>query len=424
MKTTKKLLVLLLTALLICVSVFTATASVIPPVTETYAGETVLIDFSYDNIAGIHGTFTTTGDDIIESIEIVPDSDFTGTQNNNVIAFYKDSADKFVANIKVVVKADAKKGDECKVVFEYETTENGKLPTTPSYEYEEAIIKIVLDYTELDKQLDDAKTYEGKEDKYTADSWDAFIKAWEAAKKAHTDAKIQKEVDDAAKALKDAIAALELKPVAPALDYTELVNQMNRAESYVPNKDKYTEDSWEAMQKAWDEAKALYNNANTQDEIDAAAAKLKAAIDALQLKPVESELDYTELVAQMDRANALDESLYTAKSWADMKAAWDEAIALYGKANTQDEIDAAAAKLKAAIDALELKPTDEPIVEPEEPTPEDPGNGGGGGGGGAAGPSPETEGVGMLLPLFLIIAALVVLFVYASKRKTDKATSK
>ena len=73
MKTTKKLLVLLLTALLICVSVFTATASVIPPVTETYAGETVLIDFSYDNIAGIHGTFTTTGDDIIKSIEIVPD---------------------------------------------------------------------------------------------------------------------------------------------------------------------------------------------------------------------------------------------------------------------------------------------------------------------------------------------------------------
>ena len=111
MKTTKKLLVLLLTALLICVSVFTATASVIPPVTETYAGETVTIDFSYDNIAGIHGTFTTTGDDIIESIEIVPDSDFTGTQKNNVIAFFADAAQNFFAQIKFVIKDSSKKGD-------------------------------------------------------------------------------------------------------------------------------------------------------------------------------------------------------------------------------------------------------------------------------------------------------------------------
>ena len=488
MKSVRKLLVLLLTALLICASIFTAVASVIPPVTETYAGKTVAIDFSYDNIAGIHGTFTTSGDDIIESIKIVPDSAFTGTQKNNVIAFFADSAQKFVANIEVVVKASAKKGDECKVVFEYETTANGKLPTTPSYKYEEAIIKIVLDYTELDKQINNAKNYEGKEDKYTTDSWNAFIKAWDAAKKARTDAKTQKEVDDAAKALKNAIAALELKPVVPALNYEELKAQMDRAsereeslytaESWAKMKEAwdeaialygnantqdeinaaaaklkaaidalelkpvvselnyeelkaqmdrasereesiYTAESWAKMKEAWDEAIALYGNANTQDEIDAAAAKLKAAIDALELKPVVSELNYEELKAEMERANLLDESLYTAESWAEMKEAWDKANALYGNANTQDEIDAAAAALKSGIDNLELKPTDEP-VQPEEPEEDDK-------------PveddkgedldSPATEGVIMLLPLFLIIAALVVLFVYSSKRKTE-STSK
>ena len=467
MKTMKKVLVLFLTALLICTSIFTATASVIPPVTETEAGKTVTIDFSYDNIAGIHGTFTTSGDDIIEEITITPDSAFTGTQKDNVIAFFADTAQKFVAQIKVVVKDSAKKGDECKVTFEYETTENGKLPTTPSYEYEEAIIKIVLDYTELDKQL--ASADELVEDKYTTDSWDAFVKAWDAAKKARTDATTQKEVDDAAKALKDAIAALKLKPVTPdepELDYTELKAQMDRAEGYVPNKDKYTDESWEAMVKAWDEAKALYNNANTQDEINAAAKKLKEAIDALELKPVVSELNYTELKAQIDRANGLEEGLYTAESWATMKTAWDKAIALYGNAKTQDEIDAAAAELKAAIDALELKPEDitpvdyEKLLELID----------------AAGEldeddytaeswkkfeaalekamaalsattqeevdaafdelkeamenlevkqgetdieSPVTEGVMMILPIFLVIAALVVLFVYVSKRKVE-----
>lgn len=471
MKTMKKVLVLFLTALLICTSIFAATASVIPPVTETEAGETVTVDFSYNNIAGIFGTFSTTGDDIVEKITITPDSDFAGTQKDNVIAYYSDAAENFVAQIKIVLKANAKKGDECKVTFKYETTVDGKMPTTPVYEYEEAIIKIVLDYTELDKQLADAKTYEGKEDKYTEDTWGAFIKAWDAAKKARTDATTQKEVDDAAKALKDAIAALKEKPVTPdepELDYTQLKAQMDRAETYIPNKDKYTDDSWATMQNAWDEAKALYNNANTQDEIDAAAKKLKEAIDALKLKPIVSDLDYTELKAQIDRANTLEEDLYTAESWADMKEAWDKALALYGKAQSQDEIDAAANALKAAIDALKLKPEDVTSVDYEKlmelidlagelneddytaeswkkfeaalekamaalsattqeevdaafdelkeamenlevkqndsETDKE---------------SPATEGVMMILPIFLLIAALVVLFVYVSKRKVE-----
>lgn len=466
MKTMKKVFVLLLSVLLISATFVTAFASVVPATTETEAGETVTVKFNYDNIAGIRGTFTTTGDDIIKSIEIVPDSGFAGTQKNNVIAYYADSAQNFVADIKVVLKDTAKKGDECKITFEYETTTDGKLPTTPDYKYDYATIKIVLDYTELNKQLADAKTYENKEDKYTTDSWDAFSKAWDNAKKALTEATTQKEVDDAAKALKEAIAALKEKPVAPALDYTELKAQMDRAEGYVANKDKYTDDSWKAMQDAWDEAKAIYNKAQNQDQIDAAAKKLKDKIDSLELKPVESELDYTELKAQIDRANDLDESLYTAESWAEMKAAWDNALAIYGKANTQDEIDAAAKALKEAIDALELKPEDITPVDYEElrelidvanglnaddytakswakfeaalekaiaalsadnqddvdaafaelkaameglklkDTETDT-------------ESPATEEVLMILPLFLIIAALVVLFVYVSKKKVE-----
>ncbi len=470
MKTMKKVFVLLLSVLLISTTFVTAFASVAPAATETEAGKTVTVKFNYDNIAGIRGTFATIGDDIIESIEIVPNGNFTGSQKNRVIAYFADSAQNFVADIKVVLKNTAKKGDECKIAFEYETTTDGKLPTTPDYKYDYATIKIVLDYTELNKQLTEAKTYENKEDKYTTDSWDTFVKAWEAAKKALNDATTQKEVDDAAKALKDAIAALKLKPVTPdepKLDYTELEAQMDRAEGYVANKDKYTDDSWKAMQDAWDEAKAIYNKAQNQDQIKAAAKKLKDKIDSLELKPVESELDYTELKAQIDKANGLDESIYTAESWAKMKEAWDNALAIYGKANTRDEIDAATKALKEAIDALELKPEDITPVEPVDyeelrelidvanglnaddytakswakfeaalekaiaalsadnqddvdaafaelkdameslkvkDTETDT-------------ESPATEEVLMMLPLFLVIAALVVLFVYVSKKK-------
>jgi hypothetical protein len=182
-----------------------------------------------------------------------------------------------------------------------------------------------LDYTELDKQLADAKTYEGKEDKYTTDSWDAFVKAWEAGKKAREEATTQKELDDAAKALKDAIAALKEKPTTPA----------------------------------------------------------------------ETKLDYTELEKLIKKAGKLKEKRYTPESWANMLQVLADAKALICNAETQEEIDAMVDSLAAAIDAL--VPVDK---------------------------SPSTEGVVMLLPLFLIIAALVVLFVYASKRKTDKATSK
>ncbi len=68
----------------------------------------------------------------------------------------------------------------------------------------------------------------------------------------------------------------------------------------------------------------------------------------------EEGIDYSALLAQIERADALTESDYTADSWAAMKEVYDRAVALIGNAETQQEVDELAEELTAAIDALVL----------------------------------------------------------------------
>ena len=134
------------------------------------------------------------------------------------------------------------------------------------------------------------------------------------------------------------------------LDYSFLRYEIDRASDL--NEDEYTEDSWAAMEEELVLAIQLDGNADTQEEIDAATAALKAAIDAL-VKKTPVELDYSELQAQVDRVADLNELEYTKGSWDAMIEALNAANALLpDNAETQDQIDDAAAALKAAIDAL------------------------------------------------------------------------
>ncbi|MBR2448274.1 MAG: FIVAR domain-containing protein [Clostridia bacterium] len=459
MKTMKKVFVLLLSVLLISTTFVTAFASVAPAATETKAGEIVTVEFSYDNIAGIYGTFTISGDEIIKDTVFTASSSFAGNYNekDGIIAYYADNAQKFVATLKVLITDTAVAGQEAKITLKYETTVDGKLPTTPDYKYDYATIKIGVDYTELNKQiaiaegldentyteeswkaLEDAlkaakeaknstsqdvvdaaakaleKAIEGlkvkpevkvdytelnkqiaiaeglDESKYTEESWKKLEDALKAAKEAKNSTS-QDVVDKAAKDLADAIAALEKKPVV-LVDYTELNAQIDAAEKL--NKEDYTEESWKALEDALKAAKDA-RNSDSQDVVDAAAKALKEAIDALELKPEDiTPVDYEELRELIDVANGLNAEDYTPESWAKFEAALEKAIAALS-ADNQDDVDAAFAELKAAMEGLELKDTE---TDTE---------------------SPATEEVLMILPLFLIIAALVVLFVYVSKKKVE-----
>ena len=460
MKTMKKVFVLLLSVLLISTTFVTAFASVAPAATETKAGEIVTVEFTYDNIAGIYGTFTISGDAIIKDTVFTASSGFLGNYNkkDGIIAYYADNAQKFVATLKVLITDTAVAGQEAKITLKYETTVDGKLPTTPDYKYDYATIKIGVDYTELNKQiaiaegldentyteeswkaLEDAlkaakeaknstsqdvvdaaakaleKAIEGLKvkpevkvdytelnkqiaiaagldgSKYTEESWKKLEDALKAAKEAKNSTS-QDVVDKAAKDLADAIAALEKKPVV-LVDYTELNAQIDAAEKL--NKEDYTEESWKALEDALKDAKDA-KNSDSQDVVDAAAKALKDAIAALETKPEDitpvEPVDYEELRELIDVANGLNADDYTAKSWAKFEAALEKAIAALS-ADNQDDVDAAYAELEEAMESLKVKDTE---TDTE---------------------SPATEEVLMILPLFLIIAALVVLFVYVSKKK-------
>ncbi len=195
-----------------------------------------------------------------------------------------------------------------------------------------ALVK--MDYSELNAQIEAAEAL--TEAEYTTDSWTALAEALAAAKDALT-SKDQAVVDAAAKALKDAIAALV------KVDYSELNAQISAAEALTEAE--YSADSWTALQTALTAAKAALT-ARDQATIDAAAAALKSAIESAV------KLDYSELKAQIEAAEALVEEDYTEESWKalqDALAAAKEALT----ARDQATIDAAAAALKAAIESME-----------------------------------------------------------------------
>ncbi len=134
-----------------------------------------------------------------------------------------------------------------------------------------------VNYDELNKQITIAQALD--ENKYTEDSWDVLEKALEKAIEARN-ATTQSAVDAATKELTDAIAALKEKPAA-TVDYTELNKQITTAQAL--DKNKYTKDSWDALEKALEKAIEA-RSATTQSAVDAATKELTDAIAALKLK--------------------------------------------------------------------------------------------------------------------------------------------
>lgn len=346
MKYMKKLFVLLLAVLLINSMIIPCFASVVPATTEAKVGETVTVTFNYDNIAGIRGTLSVSGDDIVDSIAVEVGNGFEGiySETNRILAYFAAKPADFTFKLIVKLKDTAVAGNECKIDFQYETTVDGKMSSTPNYQYESATITIVVDFDELNRQITIAESLH--KESYTEESWkvlqDALEKAIEARKSTS-----QTEVDGAAKALRDAIAALVLKP--NAIDYVELNRQIAIAESFT--KDDYTIDSWNDVADALEEA-IKARNSTSQAEVDAAAKALKDAIASLELKPV---VDYTELNRQITIAQALKQNDYTAESWKTLQDALEEAIKARNS-TSQTEVDAATKALKDAIEALELAP--------------------------------------------------------------------
>ena len=168
----------------------------------------------------------------------------------------------------------------------------------------------------------------------------------------------QQEVDGYAKAITDALAALELKEA----DYSAV----DAAIAAVPEDlDNYTEESVNALNTAIDGV-VRGKNITEQQEVDGYAKAITDAIAALELK----EADYSAVDAVIAAVPA-DLEEYTEESVNALRTAL-EGVVRGKKITEQQEVDGYVEIIQKAIEGLEKKPAEEPEQKPEEKPEEKP----------------------------------------------------
>ena len=152
----------------------------------------------------------------------------------------------------------------------------------------------------------------------------------------------QSEVDAMAKAIEDAIAALQYK----GADYAKVDAAIAKANAL--NKDNYKD--FTGVEAAVN-AVVRDKNITEQSEVDAMAKAIEDAIAALQYK----DADYTKVDAAIAKANALKKDDY--KDFSGVEAAID-AVVRDKNITEQSEVDAMAKAIEDAIAALQYKDAD------------------------------------------------------------------
>ncbi|MCU6797169.1 S-layer homology domain-containing protein [Paenibacillus sp. WQ 127069] len=178
---------------------------------------------------------------------------------------------------------------------------------------------------------------------YTTDSWNALTGALNDAR-----ALLARSPQATANELGQGLSKLEAARVS-LVD----MSQLRAKEAEITGENlkpaNYTTDSWQALQQALTDARAVLAKPNaTQAEVDAAKSALEAARAALV-----PAADKTALQAKMTAVKGLKEADYTPASWAVLQQALDGAENVMNNPNaTQAEIDTAKEALEAALAGL------------------------------------------------------------------------
>ena len=199
-----------------------------------------------------------------------------------------------------------------------------------------------VDKTALKAQIDRALALVPAD--YSAASYEALKSILAAAQNVYaSDSVKQPEVDSETVKLKAAIDAL-------SVDKTDLNKTIADAKS--KTKEHYSDATWANLQSVLSEAeKVTINPAAKQSEVDHINEKLKAAIAGLNT-------DKTELEKQLASANSKVSTDFSPATWSALEEAKKAAQVIEDNATaTQAQIDEAAKKLKAAIDALNVDKT-------------------------------------------------------------------
>ena len=218
MKNTSKLISIVLALVLALVMAVPAFAEVASSEVTCAAGEEAIVEFKFSGIMAIGGALEFSNDSLFSEVKVESTSfsaesngAFTYNDATNRVAAFSTKAVEATIVVKATVAADAKPGDYCDVTFVYETSEDGNFASVPSFTSEVVTVTVKgeapveIDYEELKKQIAIADGL--TESKYTPDSWAKMMVAYEQAVAALS-SQSQAEVDQAAKNLADAIAAL------------------------------------------------------------------------------------------------------------------------------------------------------------------------------------------------------------------------
>ena len=198
-----------------------------------------------------------------------------------------------------------------------------------------AMTYLPADYTKVDEAI-------AKANALNKDEYKDFSAVEAAVNAVVRDKNIteQSEVDAMAKAIEDAIAALQYKDA----DYTKVDAAIAKANAL--NKDNYKDFTGvEAAVNAVTRGK----NLTEQTEVDAMAKAIEDAIAALQYK----DADYTKVDAAIAKANALNKNDY--KDFSGVETAV-KAVVRGKNITEQSEVDKMAKAIEDAIAALEKKP--------------------------------------------------------------------
>ena len=198
-----------------------------------------------------------------------------------------------------------------------------------------AMTYLPADYTKVDEAI-------AKANALNKDNYKDFSAVEAAVNAVVRDKNIteQSEVDAMAKAIEDAIAALQYKNA----DYTKVDAAIAKANAL--NKDNYKDFS--AVEAAVN-AVVRDKNITEQSEVDAMAKAIEDAIAALQYK----DADYTKVDEAIAKANALNKNDY--KDFSGVETAV-KAVVRGKNITEQSEVDKMAKAIEDAIAALEKKP--------------------------------------------------------------------
>lgn len=182
---------------------------------------------------------------------------------------------------------------------------------------------------------------------YTEDSVKALDEAIVSAEMALTNAKTQKELDDALTLLEASFTAL-----VELVNTTTLESKLSEAQAI--DSDKYTEETVEPLNVAIKNAQTVLEDTDiTKEKLADAIEMLEKALKKLELK--KDIMDPSFLETKLEQMKAVDTNLYVETNLAAFLEAIENAETVLLNAKTQIELDAALTRLEESFDALELK---------------------------------------------------------------------